>query len=136
MRIKHKRQTYTIPNSHPFVEVILLIARSATAGASDVSTPERNDVKRLWPNLRAAQRGFLGLAAQHPSGIAQADVLKKLKLDANDLRGLHNGLARICDGLGVEKPVSSTGYNAANRVYHMLPDVAKTVLRLVAKDEE
>lgn len=137
MRIRHKRQTYVVSNKHPLIEAILVLARAGAAGSVDATaTPERNDVKRLWPSLRRPQRRFLGIVAEHPAGISQADVLKRMKIEPNDLRGLHNGLARICDGLGIEKPVSTTGYNAENRVYRVSPDVAKTVLRLMAKDEE
>ena len=47
-------------------------------------------------------------------------------------RGVHNGLARICERLGLEKPVRAVGYNATNRRYLMDPDVAATVKNMGA----
>jgi hypothetical protein len=51
-------------------------------------------------------------------------------VDWTGLRGLRNGLARICECLGFEKPVRVVGYNSENRRYLMDPDVATTIRNL------
>lgn len=138
MKIQHGKRKYEIPNNHPLIDAILVLVNSAadSVETSRDPVPQRNDIKTLWRSLRRGHKRFLGLVAQYPRGLKQADVIKKLKVEPDDLRGVHNGLARICDGRGIDKPVSSSGYNAENRVYYMLPDVAATVLKLVEKDKE
>jgi hypothetical protein len=70
--------------------------------------------------------GFVRVRDAHPTRLESA-----LGLDWQGLRGVHNGLARICDGLGFEKPLRAIGYKAENRSYVMDPDVAGTIKSLV-----
>lgn len=98
------------------------------------SLPERNDVKRLWPELNPKAQKFVGLIAKHArEGIEQEDVEKRLGLDSNGLKGIHNGLARICKGRGVDNLIETLGYRRDNRRYVMRADVAKTVLKLAGR---
>jgi hypothetical protein len=96
--------------------------------------PERNDVKRLWTELSPKAQGFVGLVAQRArEGINQQDVERRLGLDFNGLKGVHNGLARICKGRGMDNLVETLGYHRNNRRYVMRGDVAKTVVKLVSR---
>ena len=136
MRITHGRQKFVISNKGPYTDAIMLLVRAAAdpAASPDTAATERNDVKVLWRSLRGPHKRFLAKVAEYPAGISQGDLGTKLGLDWKELRGVHNGLARICEGQKIEKPVKTSGYNAENRVYHMLPDVARTVLKLNKKD--
>ncbi len=128
MKVIVGRQKYILDTSHPFAQAIVALAQMypGTTG----SLPERNDIKQLWRELGEGHRTFLTEVARRPIGISQSDLQSLLGLDWQGLRGVHNGLARICEGLGLEKPVRSTGYNSQNRQYLMDPDVAATVLKL------
>jgi hypothetical protein len=119
---------YRLNNVHPFAQAIVALAR-AYPGSSD-SVPERNDIKQLWRDLNDNHRRFLAEIASQPGGISQSELESILAVDWQRLRGVHNGLARICEGLGLEKPIRVVGYNASNRRYLMDPDVAATVQKL------
>jgi hypothetical protein len=126
-------EKYRLKNDHPFTKAIVALAR-AYPGTSDSanSVPQRNDVKQLWQELSSGHRQLLREIAKRPTGVAQSDLLKLLGVDWQGLRGVHNGLARICERLGLEKPVRAVGYNATNRRYLMDPDVAATVKNMGA----
>ena len=134
MKIVYQNQVFKIRNDHRYVPAILALTRTAPFdddGSSPI--PERNDIKQLWRELKLSHRRFLYTIARHPTGIAQSDLEKSLGLTWEGLRGVHNGLARIADRLGLDKPVSVVGYNSENRTYHMTPDIAATVKTLNAK---
>jgi hypothetical protein len=133
MKIEHQGKLYRVDDDHPYAAAILALARSLKHHpVSHTSTPQRNDVKQLWRHLRSSHRRFLR-AVSKDSPVTQADLQKKLDLDWKQLRGVHNGLARICDGLGIEKPVRTSGYNAENRTYEMSTDVATTIRKIPRK---
>lgn len=131
MIITINSEKYRLKNDHPFAKAIVALAR-AYPGAIDSRgrVPERNDVKQLWNELNDGHQQLLREIAKHPSGIAQSELENLLGVDWQGLRGVHNGLARICERLGLEKPVRVVGYNAKNRRYLMDPDAATTVQRL------
>ncbi len=122
---------YSLKNTHPYAQAILALARAYTADGATPNgvktVPERNDIKQLWRELSSAHQQFLTHVASHPDGVPQADLERHLGVDWQGLRGTHNGLARICERLGTEKPVRAVGYNATNRRYVMDPDAAATV---------
>ncbi len=133
MRIQHQGKLYRVDDGHPHATAILALAISSTNGpVSRIAAPQRNDVKQLWRHLRAPHRKFLRAVAKD-APIQQDDLQKRLGLDWKQLRGVHNGLARICDGLGIEKPVRTSGYNAQNRTYEMSTDVATTIQKIPRK---
>jgi hypothetical protein len=127
MKIIAGGEKFQLNNSHPFAKAILTIARAYASQPGAVPLPERNDVKQLWRELRPAHKKFLREIAKQPGGVAQADLAQVLGVSWTGLRGVHNGLARICEGVGIDKPVRVVGYNAGNRRYLMDPDAAKTV---------
>jgi hypothetical protein len=120
---------FTVSNDHPIAKAIVELARFYKAEiAPAVNMPERNDIKNLWWELSDSHREFLGEVAKGPAiGISQSELEQNLNLDWQGLRGVHNGLARICERVGCEKPVRVVGYNAQNRRYHMDPDVRATI---------
>ncbi len=122
---------YRLKNGHPYAKAIVALAR-AYPGASESadSVPERNDIKQLWRDLGESHQQLLGKIASRPGGVSQPDLESLLGVDWQGLRGVHNGLARICERLGLEKPVRVVGYNSTNRRYLMDPDVAATVQKL------
>ena len=135
MKIVVNSDRYKLRNDHPYAQAIIALARAYQFNPRSADElPARNDVKQLWRNLSPAHRELLHEIATRPNGIPQADLEAALGLDWKGLRGVHNGLARICDGLGVQKPVRALGYNAGNRRYLMDPDVAATVKALYARD--
>jgi hypothetical protein len=67
--------------------------------------------------------------------VPYARAEKRLNLTWQQLRGVHNGLARICDTAGAEKPIRTAGYNAENRQYHLTPSDANTI-RVLGQREE
>ncbi|HRK19932.1 MAG TPA: hypothetical protein PK970_13320 [Hyphomicrobiaceae bacterium] len=134
MLIKYGRQRFKVSNEHPYADAIVLLATAATRSQDGDAATERNDVKALWKRLLRGHKELLAKVAAYPTGISQADLLKALDKEWQELRGVHNGLARICETEGVDKPIQTTGYNSANRSYHMMPDVARTVLKLWKKD--
>ena len=142
MIVKTDGKKYIIPRGHPFALAIEALAKDYTlnkgsrAKGGGVEPPERNDVKQLWREISSKHKALLEAVATRPGGASQADLEKALGLQWKDLRGVHNGLARICERLGVEKPVRTTGYNATNRTYLMDPDVAHTVRNLVKRDSK
>lgn len=139
MLVKIKGVKYIVANDHPYAVVIKDLAKSyATthmSGGGDVP-PERNDVKRLWREMKAKHKALLREVATRGGGVSQADLEGALGVDWQGLRGVHNGLARICERLEIEKPVRATGYNSTNRTYHMDPDVAHTVRGLAKRDRK
>lgn len=126
MKITYRQEKFSIDNSHPFVEAILAIAR--THARPTVVTPERNDVKRLWRLLSDSHKKLLKKIASHPGGVSQRELITAIGLNSVQLRGVHNGLARICEGADIEKPIRVAGYNATNRSYSMDQDVRVTIL--------
>ena len=124
-------ERYRLKNNHPYAKAIVALARAYPGSASTTdSLPTRNDIKQLWRELGAGHQQLLREIARRPGGIAQSDLESHLRVDWQGLRGVHNGLARICEGLGLEKPVRAVGYNSNNRRYFMDPDVAATVHKL------
>ena len=134
MRVLVRGTKYTIPNSHAYAQAIESLARTyALGGDGRGRLPERNDVKQLWSELRQEHRTMLVEIAIRPGGIGQKDLQGALRVDYKGLRGIHNGLARICERLEVEKPVHTMGYNSENRRYDMPQDVAATIRRLAKR---
>lgn len=129
MKVIVGTKKYKLKNSHPFAQAIIVLAQAYPASAGSV--PERNDVKQLWRELNANHRRLLVEVSKRPTGISQADLQTALGMNWQGLRGVHNGLARICDGLGFEKPLRALGYNSENRRYLMDPDVVATVQKLM-----
>lgn len=129
MKIISGKDRYQIPNDAPFAKAILALAR-AHESESVAPPPRRNDVIQLWRELGINHRRLLSEVAKRPGGIPQNDLETSLDTDWQGLRGVHNGLARICDRLGFEKPLRAIGYNAENRSYVMDPDVAVTIKSL------
>jgi hypothetical protein len=118
------RQDHARPGSKP--RAVANIARSLSA------------LSARWPDLGRSSEirpepGHLLRAVSKESPVTQEDLQKKLGLDWMQLRGVHNGLARICEGLGIEKPVRTSGYNAENRTYEMSIDVATTIRKIPPK---
>ncbi len=135
MKIVVNSDRYKLRNDHPYAEAIVALARAYQFNPRPADAlPARNDIKQLWRHLNSAHRALLHEISARPNGIPQADLEAALGLDWKGLRGVHNGLARICDGLSVQKPVRALGYNAANRRYLMDPDVAGTVNALYTND--
>ncbi|RYZ16392.1 MAG: hypothetical protein EOO70_04555 [Myxococcaceae bacterium] len=140
--MKTKGVKYIVPSDHPFALAIETLAKDYTlnkrarskGGAAE--PPERNDVKQLWREIGAKHKALLEAVATRPGGASQADLKTALTIEWQELRGVHNGLARICERLGVEKPVRTTGYNATNRTYLMDPDAALTVRNLVKRESK
>lgn len=131
MKIYFRKEVYRFDNGHPFVPAILELARNSLSRAKGRAVvPERNDIKRLWLELGKGHRELLYQIARHPLGTSQDELQKALAVDWQGLRGVHNGLARICERLGCEKPIRVVGYNSDNRRYLMDPDVATTVTTL------
>jgi hypothetical protein len=128
MKVIMGTKKYKLKNSHPLAQAIIVLAQAYPASTGSV--PERNDVKQLWRDLNANHRELLTEIAKRPTGISQSDLQTALGTDWQGIRGVHNGLARICEGLGFEKPVRVVGYNSTNRRYLMDPDVAATVQKL------
>lgn len=129
MLIKHGRTKYQLSNSSQYVAAIIRLARAATEDINGEPPPSRNDVKQLWRELGKNHQQLLTQVAKRP-GIPQADLEGALGLDWLGLRGVRNGLSRICERVGVEHPVRAMGYNNANRRYTMDSDVAATIKRL------
>ncbi len=131
MLVKIEQRKYRIPNSHSFAEAIEALARAYAFGVGNgARMPERNDIKQLWSELRPDHQKLLVEIAKRPGGITQSELEKELHVGWTKLRGIHNGLARICERLEIEKPVRTMGYNSENRRYEMPPDVAGTVGKL------
>jgi hypothetical protein len=131
MKIIVGSEKYRLKNDHPFTKAIVALARAYPSTFDPTnSVPQRNDVKHLWQELGGGHRHLLREIAKRPAGVAQSDLMKLLGVDWQGLRGVHNGLARICERLGLEKPVRVVGYNARNRRYLMDPDAAATVKSL------
>jgi len=131
MRIKVGQDIYTLPNSSHSAHVIIAIAKAHKHESGSItSPPERNDIKHLWRELGTNHQAFLREISKRPNGISQHELEKAIALDWEGLRGIHNGLARICKRLDYEKPVRVIGYNASNRRYVMDSDVAVTVKKL------
>lgn len=131
---------YSLRNDHPFAQAILALAQQyqrdpavRNASTSNASTPQRNDIKRLWGALRTPHRRLLKEVARHPNGLSQGELEVLLGTDWSGLRGVHNGLARIAENAGDEKPIRVVGYRSDNRRYLMDPDVALTINTLAAK---
>ncbi|HYH98163.1 hypothetical protein [Hyalangium sp.] len=142
MKVLINGKRYSIPSTHAFALAIESLAKDYTLnkasrakGGGD-EPPERNDVKQLWRDISSKHKALLRAVAKRPGGASQADLETDLGLQWQELRGVHNGLARICERLGVEKPVRTTGYNATNRTYLMDPDIAHTVRNLVKRDSK
>ncbi len=137
MHIVDRGQKTHIPSDSPFADIVRSVINAfGTERNSDGPTPERNDVKNwLWPELREEQKRFLYEVATHPLGVGQKALENALSGGWVGLRGAHNGLARICVRLRMDKPVWETGYNSSNRRYHMSPDAAKTVIKLWKREE-
>jgi len=124
-------EKFSLKDGHPYAKAIVALARAYPGDVADRDTvPTRNDVKQLWRELSDGHKALLKEVSRCPSGIQQAELEKRLNLDWQGLRGVHNGLARICDRLGVEKPVRVLGYNAKNRRYLVDPDVSGTIKKL------
>ena len=130
MKIIAGNEKFQLKNSHPFAAAILTFARAYASQPGALPVPERTDVKQLWRELRPPHKRLLREIARRPGGIAQADLANALQVNWTGLRGVHNGLARICEGLGIRKPVRAIGYNSTNRRYLMDPDAAATILKL------
>lgn len=130
MKIIVGKERFQLENSHPFAVAILTIARAYASQPGALPVPERTDVKQLWRDLKPPHKRLLREIARRPGGIPQADLAQALQVDWTGLRGVHNGLARICEGIGIEKPVRAIGYNSTNRRYLMDPDAAATILKL------
>jgi hypothetical protein len=131
MLVKIGQHKYKIPNEHPYAEAIEALARAHALGVGNGSKlPERSDIKQLWPILRRDHRRLLTEIARRPGGVAQGELEKLLGVGWEKLRGIHNGLARICERVEVDKPVRTIGYNAENRRYDMPADVAATILKI------
>ena len=130
MKIVVGSEKYKLRNSHPYAKAIVALARAYPAAITTDSIPTRNDIKELWRGLGEGHQQLLREIARRPGGISQSDLESLLGVDWKGLRGVHNGLARICEGFGLDKPVRAVGYNSNNRRYLMDPDVAATVQKL------
>jgi hypothetical protein len=131
MKIVVGSEKFSLRNDHPYAKAIVALARAYPgAPKSAYSVPERNDVKQLWHELSDSHKRLLREIANRPNGISQPDLENLLAVDWQGLRGVHNGLARICERFACEKPVRVVGYNSMNRRYLMDPDVAATVQKL------
>ena len=134
MKIIVGTDQYKIPNNAPFAKAIIALARAykSESEAATAPPPEKTWVKQLWPELGENHQRLLKEVAKWPlaRGIPQSELEAVLGTDWQGLRGIHNGLARICDRLGCEKPLRTIGYNASNRSYVMDPDVAGTIKNL------
>ena len=131
MKIVVGSEKYHLKNDHPYAKAIIALARSYP-GASETAdaVPQRNDIKQLWRELNDSHQRLLREIAYRPNGVSQPDLEALLGIDWQGLRGVHNGLARICARQGCEKPVRVVGYNLKNRRYVMDPDIAATVQNL------
>jgi hypothetical protein len=130
MKVISEGKSYRVPDDHSCAQAILTLAKAYERG--DFLTkepPARNDVKQLWRTLKTDHRQLLIRIALYP-GIAQKELETKLGTDWQGLRGIHNGLARICETQGIEKPIRTAGYNKHNRSYNMDADVRSTILKL------
>lgn len=133
MRVHHQGKLYRVDDSHPHAAAIVALALGSKNGpASRIAAPQRNDVKQLWRHLRPPHRRFLRAVAKD-APIPQEDLQKRLGLDWKELRGVHNGLARICERLGIEKPLRTSGYKTENRIYEMSADAAATIQKIPRK---
>ena len=93
-------------------------------------------MKQLWREMKAKHKALPWEVATRGGGASQTVLEGVLGVDWQSLRGVHNGLARICERLEIEKPVRATGYNSTNRTYHMDSDVAHTVRGFVTRDKK
>jgi len=138
MRIIDGDKKTTIPRDKYYAEAIRSIIKAfEQEKAENDNVPEQNDVKQLWPNLQDAHKKFLYIIARKsPNRISQPILEDKLEVDSNDLRGIHNGLARICKNHEVENPVRSIGYNRSNRQYYVDASAAKTIRSLWKREQQ
>jgi hypothetical protein len=144
MRIIHGKTKRKLDNDHPATHAILAILAMVDRYEDNGRTvPQRGDTARLWRDLRKPHKALLVAVSEHAQGVTQSELVERLRADLRkpkfsvlSLRGIHIGLARICDGLGIEKPIETIGYNAENRTYRMRPDAAGTVRKLAKRDSE
>src|SRR5688572_22146333 len=132
MKITHGGEKHFVPDDSSFARAILEVVNAYQGTLPRKEGPFRNDIKRLWRVLNDQHRRFLLAIAKDP-GISQAEIQEKLQLDMAGLRGVHNGLARICKSNGFEKPVRTSGYNASNKTYSMDDDVRATIFEMAKR---
>jgi len=123
---------YLLDDDHPYALAILALAQRYAQDRSietRVGSRGGTDIEMLWRFLTPRHRQLLYEIAKRP-GISQSELETALGLDWKGLRGVHNGLARICEGLGYEKPIRVSGYKSSNRSYSMDPDVRQSITKL------
>ncbi len=126
MKVTYKDEIAKIPDRDPYAKAILALVRAyQSGGASTTDVPTRNDIRSIWRNLDDRHKNLLRHIARSKSGrVTQIQLQKSLDLDSPGLRGVLNGLTRICIRL---QEVKALGYNATNRQYYLDADVAATV---------
>jgi hypothetical protein len=116
-------------DAHAFARAIVVLAQ-AYRGESSSSASEGKCITTLWPDLGEGHRRLLAEIARRPGGIAQSELECILGITWQQLRGVHNGLSRICERLGLDKPIRTLGYNSKNRRYLTSPEIGSAVRQL------
>jgi hypothetical protein len=135
MKIEANSQVFTLKDREPLAKTILnlLHASGRSPGQSPPAVFGKNDFARLWEQLNDGYRGMLYEISKRPvAGINQKELQDLLKIEWEKMRGLSNGIARICARLEIEKPFRTEGYNEFTRVYRMDKDTAATVQKRMA----
>lgn len=122
MKIVTDKESYTIKNDHPYAQAILLLVKSYNQQTTDTWP---GDIKYLWVQLNDEHKRIFKLLVKHPEGVSQTLVMKTLKLNWQELRGVLNGITRICNRLGYSTPIQSHGHSAAARKYWLDSSVCK-----------
>lgn len=130
MKITYKKQVISVPDGHALAKAILVLARSCEKGERvNEAVPTRNDIRGIWREINDSHKAVLAEIAKFGTR-RQSQLTTALRIDSQGLRGVRNGLTRICNRIGAENPIRVIGYNASNRQYSLDADVAATIQAL------
>ena len=130
MKITYKKEVISLPNGHALTKAILVLARACEKGERvNDAVPTRNDIRLIWREINDSHKAVLAEIARFGSR-RQSQLVAALRIDSQGLRGVLNGLTRICNRIDAENPIRVIGYNASNRQYFIDADVAATIQTL------
>lgn len=137
MEIVIKAQKYSIEDDNPYAKAIIaIVGVYNNNNFQKENNSYEEDYKKLWQELNEKHKKMLTVIAESREGIYQFELEKKLKVNWQGLRGIHNGFARICERLNIRKPIIITGYNSNNRKYSIEEDKYNLIKSLINCEEK